>query len=92
MHRIGRTGLAGENCVALSLVCAEEISYLASIEKLTKQLFKKEIIKDFEPDSNASVLLPKKGGGGQRHVGGQHNNKRQGTAGVVNSSKHKRRR
>ena len=92
VHRIGRTGRAGENGVALSLVCAEEISYLASIEKLTKQRFKKEIIKDFEPDSNASVLLPKKGGGGQRHVGGQHNNKRQGTAGVVNSSKHKRRR
>ena len=92
VHRIGRTGRAGENGVALSLVCSEEISYLASIEKLTKQRFKKEIIKDFEPDSNASVLLPKKGGGGQRHVGGQHNNKRQGTAGVANSSKHKRRR
>ena len=92
VHRIGRTGRAGENGVALSLVCDEEISYLASIEKLTKQRFKKEIIKDFEPDSNASVLLPKKGGGGQRYVGGQHNNKRQGTAGVANSSKHKRRR
>ena len=92
VHRIGRTGRAGANGVALSLVCAEETSYLASIEKLTKQQFKKEIIKDFEPDPNASTLPPKKGGGRQRHVGGRPSNKRQGTAGVGNRSKHKRRR
>lgn len=92
VHRIGRTGRAGANGVALSLVCAEETSYLASIEKLTKQQFKKEIIKDFEPDPNASTLPPKKGGGRQKHVGGQPSNKRQGTAGVGNRSKHKRRR
>ena len=92
VHRIGRTGRAGANGVALSLVCAEETSYLASIEKLTKQRFKKEIIKDFEPDPNASTLPPKKGGGRQRHVGGRPSNKRQGTAGVGNRSKHKRRR
>ena len=92
VHRIGRTGRAGANGVALSLVCAEETSYLASIEKLTKQRFKKEIIKDFEPDPNASTLPPKKGGGRQKHVGGQPSNKRQGTAGVGNRSKHKRRR
>jgi ATP-dependent RNA helicase RhlE len=92
VHRIGRTGRAGANGVALSLVCAEETSYLASIEKLTKQRFKKEIIKDFEPDPNASTLPPKKGGGRQRHVGGRPSNKRQVPAGGGNRSKHKRRR
>ena len=92
VHRIGRTGRAGANGVALSLVCAEETSYLASIEKLTKQRLKKEIIKDFEPDPNASTLPPKKGGGGQRHVGGRPRNKRQGPGGGGNRSKHKRRR
>ena len=92
VHRIGRTGRAGANGVALSLVCAEETSYLASIEKLTKQRFKKEIIKDFEPDPNASTLPPKKGGGRQRHVGGRPSNKRQGPAGGGNRSKNKRRR
>ena len=92
VHRIGRTGRAGANGVALSLVCAEETSYLASIEKLTKQRFKKEIIKDFEPDPNASTLPPKKGGGRQRHVSGRPTNKRQGPAGGGNRSKHKRRR
>jgi ATP-dependent RNA helicase RhlE len=92
VHRIGRTGRAGANGVALSLVCAEETSYLASIEKLTKQRFKKEIIKDFEPDPNASTLPPKKGGGRQRRVGGRPSNKRQGPGGGGNRSKHKRRR
>ena len=92
VHRIGRTGRAGANGVALSLVCAEETSYLASIEKRTKQRFKKEIIKDFEPDPNASTLPPKKGGGRQRHVGGRPSNKRQVPAGGGNRSKHKRRR
>ena len=92
VHRIGRTGRAGANGVALSLVCAEETSYLASIEKLTKQRLKKEIIKDYEPDPNASTLPPKKGGGGQRHVGGRPRNKRQGPGGGGNRSKHKRRR
>jgi ATP-dependent RNA helicase RhlE len=92
VHRIGRTGRAGANGVALSLVCAEETSYLASIEKLTKQRFKKEIIKDFEPDLNASTLPPKKGGGRQRHVGDRPSNKRQGPAGGGNRSKHKHRR
>lgn len=92
VHRIGRTGRAGANGVALSLVCAEETSYLASIEKLTKQRFKKEIIKDFEPDPNASTLPPKKGGGRQRHVSGRPTNKLQGPAGGGNRSKHKRRR
>jgi ATP-dependent RNA helicase RhlE len=92
VHRIGRTGRAGANGVALSLVCAEETSYLAAIEKLTKQRFKKEIIKDFEPDPNASTLPPKKGGGRQRHVGGRPSNKRQGSEGGGNRSKHKRRR
>jgi ATP-dependent RNA helicase RhlE len=92
VHRIGRTGRAGANGVALSLVCAEETSYLASIEKLTKQRLKKEIIKDFEPDPNASTLPPKKGGGRQRHVGGRPINKHQGPAGGGNRSKNKRRR
>ena len=61
VHRIGRTGRAGANGVALSLVCAEETSYLTSIEKLTKQRFKKEIVEGFEPDPNASTVPPKQG-------------------------------
>jgi ATP-dependent RNA helicase RhlE len=92
VHRIGRTGRAGANGVALSLVCAEETSYLVSIEKLTKQRFKKEIVEGFEPDPNASTVPPKQGGGGQRRGGGRPSNNRQGSAGGGNRSNHNRRR
>lgn len=92
VHRIGRTGRAGANGVALSLVCAEETSYLASIEKLTKQRFKKEIVEDFEPDPNASTAPPKQGGGRQRRSGGRPSNNRQGSAAEANRSISKRRR
>ena len=37
VHRIGRTGRAGINGEALSLVCQEEVNLLAAIEKLLKR-------------------------------------------------------
>ncbi|MDB4180832.1 DEAD/DEAH box helicase [Flavobacteriaceae bacterium] len=92
VHRIGRTGRAGANGVALSLVCAEETSYLASIEKLTKQRFKKEIVEGFEPDPNASTVPPKQGGGRQQRGGSRPSNNRQGSAGGGNRSSNNRRR
>ena len=92
VHRIGRTGRAGANGVALSLVCAEETSYLTSIEKLTKQRFKKEIVEGFEPDPNASTVPPKQGGGRQQRGGGRPSNNRQGSAGGGNRSNNNRRR
>jgi ATP-dependent RNA helicase RhlE len=92
VHRIGRTGRAGANGVALSLVCAEETSYLVSIEKLTKQRFKKEIVEGFEPDPNASTVPPKQGGGRQQRGGSRPSNKRTGSASGGNRSNHNRRR
>ena len=92
VHRIGRTVRAGANGVALSLVCAEETSYLASIEKLTKQRFKKEIIEGFEPDPNASTVPPKQGGGRQQRGGSRASNNRSGSASGGNRSNHNRRR
>ncbi len=50
VHRIGRTGRASSQGVALSLVCIDEKDYLYGIEKLTKQKIKKVIIDGFEPD------------------------------------------
>lgn len=42
VHRIGRTGRAGASGVAISLVCDDELDYLADIEKLTKQSIVRE--------------------------------------------------
>lgn len=49
VHRIGRTGRAGANGVAISLVDNDELAYIRDIEKLTKQKFDKEIIEGYEP-------------------------------------------
>ena len=75
IHRIGRTGRAGANGVAISLVCAEETSYLLSIEQLINKKFEKEIINGFEPDLNASTEPPKIGGNRQNRRFRSKNNK-----------------
>jgi ATP-dependent RNA helicase RhlE len=49
VHRIGRTGRAGNEGTAMSLVCADEIKHLKNIEKLIKFSIPRMIIKDFEP-------------------------------------------
>ncbi len=63
VHRIGRTGRAGANGQAISLVSADETSYLKSIEKLTGLKLPVEIVPGFEPDPNASTAPIKQGQG-----------------------------
>ncbi len=61
VHRIGRTGRAGASGEALSLVSADETSFLKDIEKLTGLDIPVEIIKGFEPDPDASTEPFKQG-------------------------------
>ncbi len=46
IHRIGRTGRAGLNGQAISLVCEEEAKYLRDIEKLLKRQIPREVFKE----------------------------------------------
>ena len=49
VHRIGRTGRAGAQGEAISLVCVDEDIFLRDIERLIKRSIPSEIIPGFEP-------------------------------------------
>ena len=50
VHRIGRTGRAGEKGKAISLVSADEFRLLQDIEKLLNQKIERVEINGFEPE------------------------------------------
>ncbi len=54
VHRIGRTGRAGKEGDATSLVCAEERGKLAEIEKLIKRPIEQVVVPGFEPGADFS--------------------------------------
>ena len=67
VHRIGRTGRAGASGEAISLVSADETTYLRDIEKLIGIKLPSEVLEGFEPDPNASTEPIKKVQGGGRN-------------------------
>ncbi|MFZ2172109.1 MAG: helicase-related protein, partial [Methylococcaceae bacterium] len=60
IHRIGRTGRAGANGEALSLVCPEEAWSLAEIEKLLKRQIPRVAETGYEPVSLKVIDAPRK--------------------------------
>ncbi len=50
VHRIGRTGRAGMEGDAVSLVCVDEVPLLRDIERLLRKPIPEEIIEGFAPD------------------------------------------
>ncbi len=50
IHRIGRTGRAGAEGVAISLVCVDEAPLLHAIERLLRRPIAVEVVAGFEPD------------------------------------------
>jgi ATP-dependent RNA helicase RhlE len=51
VHRIGRTGRAGSEGHAVSLVCADETKELFAIERVIGELLEREVLAGFEPVS-----------------------------------------
>lgn len=59
VHRIGRTGRAGASGIAISLVSADEKTYLRDIEKLVGLRIPSDVISGFLPDPNAPTEIEK---------------------------------
>jgi ATP-dependent RNA helicase RhlE len=57
VHRIGRTGRAGKEGRAVSLVCFDEYPLLENIEKLLNQTLFKDVIPGYELTSPALLEL-----------------------------------
>jgi len=72
VHRIGRTGRAGMSGEAISLVCVDELKFLADIEKLIKRPLPRRTLAGFEPDlSIKAVPIPMgRGARGQQYDDG----------------------
>jgi len=75
VHRIGRTGRAGNNGEAMSLVCVDENEFLENIEKLIKKDIHKFVVKGFAPDPSIKAEPISMGGGGGRGRGGNSRNR-----------------
>ena len=66
VHRIGRTGRAGSEGEALSLVCVDEHKLLREIEKVLKKPIEKELVHGFAPDPSIApepITQGRQGGG-----------------------------
>jgi len=90
VHRIGRTGRAGMEGEALSLVCADERAYLRDIEKLIKRDLEKLTLPGFEPTVTTEVAPPKRGGNGQKAGQKQSQPQGQKTAKPQNGNRNRR--
>jgi len=67
VHRIGRTGRAGNEGEAISLVCVDEDEFLVNIEKLIKKDIQKVWLKAFKPDPSIKAEPINMGGGRGRN-------------------------
>ncbi len=74
VHRIGRTGRAGAEGEAVSLVCIDEHKLLIGIERLLKRDLEKKILPGFELDP---TLRPEPIPNGRQHNGQQRSRNHQ---------------
>jgi ATP-dependent RNA helicase RhlE len=92
VHRIGRTGRAGNEGEAMSLVCVDELKLLKDIERLIKREIPKDIIDGYTPDPSIKAEPITRGRGGQQQRSGRkHNGNRKPNGNNAASSGNKQR-
>jgi len=80
VHRIGRTGRAGNEGEAMSLVCVDELKLLKDIERLIKRDIPKVVIQDFKPDPSIKAEPINMGRGRQQQARRKHSGKKASSA------------
>jgi len=60
VHRIGRTGRAGNSGEAVSLVCGDEMEFLRNIERLINKRLKTEVVEGYQPTQTAKAKAASK--------------------------------
>ena len=87
VHRIGRTGRAGNEGQAVSLVCVDEHKLLGDIERLLKRDLPRIMIPGYEPDPSirAEPIVRRSGPGGQAQARARNQRPRQGPGKVDRS-------
>lgn len=76
VHRIGRTGRAGNEGCACSLVCIDEHKLLADIERLLKRNIPKIVEPGYEPDPSIAAEPIQNGRGNQARRPPKNNSQR----------------
>jgi len=76
VHRIGRTGRAGNEGEAMSLVCVDEHNLLKDIERLIKRDIPRDVIEGYEPDPSIKAEPINRGRGKQQQKAGKPGQKR----------------
>lgn len=93
VHRIGRTGRAGNEGEAISLVCVDEEEYLQNIEKLIKKDIQKIWLKGFKPDPSIKAEPINMGGNSRnRNRGGNSSRGRNRPSNSANKPKSRQNR
>jgi ATP-dependent RNA helicase RhlE len=90
VHRIGRTGRAGSEGEAMSLVCVDELKLLKDIERLIKADIPKVTFEGYEPDPSIKAEPIQNGRGGprpQKRSSGQRSNARKPNTRNANGGK-----
>ncbi|MCW8933865.1 MAG: DEAD/DEAH box helicase [Gammaproteobacteria bacterium] len=91
VHRIGRTGRAGNEGEAMSLVCVDELKLLKDIERLINFDIPQVIIDGYTPDPSIKAEPIQNGRGGQQR-GRRPSGKKQNPGGNQNKKRNQQRR